>query len=112
MPTRNANYCPLLRKPCIEHKCAWYTHMQGMNPQTGQPVDEWKCALVWLPLLLVENASMVRQNKAAVESFRNEMLKPSPLLQRVGELMEEGLRRTQLLNADAPSRHSLPDNGS
>ena len=31
--------------------------------------------MTWMPLLLVENANMQRQTGAAVESFRNEMVK-------------------------------------
>jgi hypothetical protein len=38
-------------------------------------VDEWGCAVAWLPLLLIENASQSRQTGAAVESFRNEVAK-------------------------------------
>jgi hypothetical protein len=31
--------------------------------------------VAWLPILLVENASQIRQTGAAIESFRNEMVK-------------------------------------
>ena len=33
------HYCPLLKKECIEHKCAWYTHIRGSNPNTGEDLD-------------------------------------------------------------------------
>lgn len=48
--------------------------MRGTNPNTGQPVDEWGCAITWLPVLLVENSQQQRSTGAAVESFRNEMV--------------------------------------
>ena len=54
-----------------------------MNKNTGEDVDEWGCAVAWLPMLLVENASQSRQTGAAVESFRNEMVKSSEVGQQV-----------------------------
>jgi hypothetical protein len=67
--------CPLLNKKCIKHQCIWYNMLQGKNPQTGQNVQEWGCSIAWLPLLLVENTGKQVQTNAAVESFRNEMVK-------------------------------------
>lgn len=69
------NYCPLIKKECIQNKCAWYTHIRGINPNTGQEVDEWNCTISWLPMLLIENSQQQRSTGAAVESFRNEMVK-------------------------------------
>lgn len=65
------SFCPLIKKDCIEHKCMFYTHLIGMNPQTGQPTDEWKCAVAWLPLLLVENSNMSRQVAASMDRNNN-----------------------------------------
>jgi hypothetical protein len=47
----------------------------GMNPNTGEQVDEWSCAITWLPMMLIENSQQQRSTGAAVESFRNEMVK-------------------------------------
>lgn len=67
-------YCPLIKKNCIELKCAWYTQMRGTNPNTGEPVDEWGCAVTWMPVMAVEIAQKSNQTGAAVESFRNEVV--------------------------------------
>ena len=67
--------CPLLNKKCIKHQCIWYNMLQGKHPQSGQNVQEWGCSIAWLPLLLVENTGKQVQTNAAVESFRNEMVK-------------------------------------
>ena len=72
---KNPVLCPLLQKPCIESKCAWYTRLAGTNKNTGQALDEWGCAVAWLPVLLIENANETRQTAAAVESLRNENIK-------------------------------------
>jgi hypothetical protein len=48
--------------------------MLGMNPQTGQSVDQFDCSIKWLPLLLAENARSTRGAQAAVESMRNEVV--------------------------------------
>jgi hypothetical protein len=67
-------FCPLIKKDCIGIKCSWFTQMRGQNPNTGEDVDEWGCAVTWLPVLLIENAQQSRQAGAAIESFRNEMV--------------------------------------
>ena len=77
--------CPLNGfQACKQLECAWFTKLAGTNPNTGQQVDEWGCAVAWLPVLLVENSQQQRHTGAAVESFRNEMVRAnesiSPLL--------------------------------
>jgi hypothetical protein len=69
--------CPLhkqdMSKVC--HKCPLWVQVRGKNPQGTDTIDHWNCALAWLPVMLVENSQMQRQTGAAVESFRNEMVK-------------------------------------
>lgn len=68
--------CPLDKfKPCRQLECAWFLKITGKNPNTGEPVDEWGCAMAWMPILLIENSQQQRSTGAAVESFRNEMIK-------------------------------------
>lgn len=50
-----------------------------MNPNTGQEVDEWQCAMNLLPVLLIENSQQQRCTAAAVESFRNETINRTDL---------------------------------
>jgi hypothetical protein len=68
--------CPLDNfNPCRQTDCAWFTQLRGNNPNTGKEVDEWGCAIAWIPVLLIENSQQQRSTGAAVESFRNEMIK-------------------------------------
>lgn len=69
--------CPLWQKAVAKvcHLCPWYTLLRGKNPQTGVEVDEWGCAVAFLPILLIENAKETRQGAAAIESFRNDVVK-------------------------------------
>lgn len=70
------NNCPLNNfEPCKQLECAWFTQLRGKDPQSEQEIDEWGCAVAWLPIMLIENAQQQRQTGAAVESFRNEMVK-------------------------------------
>ena len=72
--------CPLDSfNPCRQMGCGWFIQIAGTNPNTGEEVGEWGCAMAWLPLLLVENASQSRQTGAAVESFRNAVLQAPPV---------------------------------
>ena len=68
--------CPLNNfERCKELDCAWFMKVQGVNPNTGKDVEEWGCAMAWMPIMMIENSQMQRQTGAAVESFRNEMVK-------------------------------------
>lgn len=70
------NQCPLHKfEPCKQLECAWFLKIRGTDPNTGQDKDDWGCAIAWLPVLLIENAQVSRHTGAAVESFRNEMVK-------------------------------------
>ena len=82
MKLEQGKFCPLIGKDCIQMQCSWFTQIRGNNPQTGEPIDEWGCAVTWLPLLLIENSQQQRQTGAAVESFRNETIKVSQLLKQ------------------------------
>lgn len=75
MQMKAGNYCPLIKKKCIEHKCAWFTQVRGLNPNTGAEVDEWACAIAWMPMMAVEISQKENQTGAAVESFRNEVIR-------------------------------------
>lgn len=75
MQIKPDSFCPLIKADCKGLKCSWFTQVRGKNPNTGQDVDEWGCAIVWLPILLIENSQQQRQTGAAVESFRNEMVR-------------------------------------
>lgn len=75
MKLQPGNFCPLLQKECIGLQCAWITQVRGMNPNTGEEVDEWKCAVAWMPMLQIETSQQSRQAGAAVESFRNEVVR-------------------------------------
>lgn len=55
----------------------------GKNPNTGQDVDDWGCSMAWMPLLMIENSQQQRGTSAAVESFRNEMVKANDSSQQL-----------------------------
>jgi hypothetical protein len=76
--------CPLDNfNPCKQLECAWFTKLRGTNPNTGADVDEYGCAIAWMPMLMIENSQQQRSTGAAVESFRNEMTKANQASQQV-----------------------------
>lgn len=75
MKIEPGKFCPLIKKDCIGLQCSWFSQLRGKHPQTGADIDEWGCAITWLPVLMIENSQQQRQTGAAVESFRNEMVK-------------------------------------
>jgi len=71
--------CPYTghRKLCskLRDTCPKWIKVFGTNPQTGEKVDEWDCADTWATVLQIEQTQQVRQLGAAIESFRNEMVR-------------------------------------
>lgn len=76
--------CPLDNfNPCRQLECAWFMEINGTHPSTGEPIKEWGCSMTWIPMLLIENSRQQHSTAAAVESFRNEMVKNNEVGQRV-----------------------------
>jgi hypothetical protein len=81
--------CPMMGgEPCVEDgsirngelvACRFWVTVQGMNPQTGETMNHKDCAMAWMPVLMIENSKVNRETGAAVESFRNEMVKNNDL---------------------------------
>jgi hypothetical protein len=90
--------CPLLNKPCIEGKCAWFVQVHGTHPQTGLPLEQKACAVGLLPILQIETAKLQRGTTAAVEDFRNESVKGNDVTNRI------------LYNIVVPQRISISEN--
>lgn len=76
--------CPLMGGECVEDgaikdgelvSCRFWVTVQGLHPQTGEQLNTGDCAMAWTPILLIENSKVNRETGAAVESFRNEMVK-------------------------------------
>lgn len=69
--------CPLGSK-CEEVKdgkimrCAWYTKVMGKDPQSDKDIENWGCAMSWMPILMIEMSQTNRGQTSALESFRNE----------------------------------------
>ena len=83
MKLEQGTFCPLIGKDCIQLQCAWFTQVRGVNPNTGEEVDDWSCAVTWLPSLMIENSQQQRQTGAAIESFRNETVQSTMKAQEI-----------------------------
>jgi hypothetical protein len=81
--------CPMMGgNPCVEDglivngelvACRFWITVQGMHPQTGEITSNNDCSFAWLPILMIENSKVNRETGAAVESFRNEMVKSNEM---------------------------------
>ena len=60
------------------YRCAWYTEMQGLDA-SGEPHDESRCSMAWMPILQTEMSGTNRGQTAAIESLRNETVKRQDL---------------------------------
>ena len=84
MKLESKDNCPLNKfKPCKKFECSWYIKVMGKDPQTNKDIEEWRCAISWFPMLLIENSQRQMQTGAAVESFRNEMVKANEVSNKI-----------------------------
>ena len=75
MELKSKNGCPLHNfEPCKQLDCAWFTKIAGKNPQGQKEIEEWGCAVTFMPILMVANTNQNTRTQAAVESFRNKMV--------------------------------------
>ena len=90
-------------KTCFEcvtqHRCQLWSQIMGVDPNTGQELNYWACADVLRNKLLIEGAKESRQTGAAVERFRNEMVKSNytAILLHLQEKEENEKRQNRLL---------------
>lgn len=80
MPNKEVK-CPYtgFSKTCFDgvtkHQCPKWIQILGAHPQTGEQLNKWGCTDTIIPFLLLENSKLQRETGAAVESFRNEMVR-------------------------------------
>ncbi len=91
--TKKVCACPLNGKACVDGsredfaddpiaaaagvpaklKCRWWERLAGKDPQSEKLIDEWDCAVAWLPITTIESAQMSRQTGASVDKVANEV---------------------------------------
>ena len=104
MKLEQGKYCPLIKKDCIGLQCSWFTQIRGTNPNTGEPVDDWGCAITWLPILTIENSQQQRHTSAAVESFRNEVINANQSNQQLYlQSLQQGILPSIITQLDSPT---------
>ena len=69
-------------KPVL-YRCPWYVQVRGFDVNTGQEIDNWGCAIAWMPTLMINTANESRKGVAATESFRNEMVRQGEQTQQI-----------------------------
>ena len=89
-------FCPFIGKKCVESKCRFWTHLLGKNPQSDGVVDKFGCAIEFLPILLVENAQMIRQTAASTDKVATQVQKSRA--EFIGALTQDAQKR--LLDAE------------
>tara|TARA_B100000700_G_scaffold320130_1_gene416793 strand:+ start:1802 stop:2137 length:336 start_codon:yes stop_codon:yes gene_type:complete len=108
MKLEQGKFCPLIGKDCIGLQCSWFTQVRGLNPNTGEEIDDWSCAVTWLPTLLIENSQQQRATGSAIESFRNETVKSTMKAQEIYQ-RELELQAQERLQQSRRTLHNVTD---
>jgi hypothetical protein len=78
--------CPFMggKKMCtVCHKCNFWEHIRGENPNTGEKIDRWDCTLKLQYLMQMENNKFTYELGAAIESMRNQQVEYSRMALRM-----------------------------
>ena len=65
--------CVRIDKETITHRCKFYMPFTTFLPGDKEATEVWKCAMVWIPNLLVEQLQMAR----AIQQERAGIVKKS-----------------------------------
>lgn len=57
------------------HTCDWWRHIRGTDPNTGEALDEYRCSVSWLPMLMMELGRQQGLTASAVKTVANEVKK-------------------------------------
>lgn len=83
-----------------ECECPKFVHVQFTNPQTGVAEDKYGCADAFAPILTIMGVQASNQTGAAIESFRNEVVKANEsAVQERREVLADLLRPQSRLQA-------------
>lgn len=66
-------HLPEKKQGCIQHECEFYINIMGAHPQTGELVNDFRCSIAFLPILLVENSNQQRQTAHEVGKVANQI---------------------------------------
>ena len=58
MQIQQGTFCPLVQGECKKFECMFFTEVHGTNPNTGQPVNEWNCAIALMPMQRLNRLEM------------------------------------------------------
>jgi hypothetical protein len=90
------------RTMVVEHACPKFVKIDGMNPQSGEPMSKFGCIDAFQAHLMLENSAQQRSTGAAVESLRNKFVTAAThVLLSAGAPQEEVLK---LITDDTPPK--------
>lgn len=100
-------------------KCRWWQHLYGKDPQTEKTIDQWDCAIAWLPITGIEGAQMSRQTAASVDKVANEIVSTKMDIANLGRAIQvaaasikQGIEQGALNVLIGPPNQEPPANGS
>jgi len=103
-------FCPLWKKDKSKvcHTCEFWVRMYGRNPNPKDPhtvemIDDWRCAISWLPVLATQQASEVFAVSQEIGKQREMVI---PLLQKTAQAMKSATDAVEGLRLDAQAAAS------
>lgn len=89
---RKNMFCPVMKEMCvsgrtkgmvvdkdgIQPQCRFWTHLYGKDPQSDKTIDQWDCAISWMPILGAEVSQKNNQTGASVDKMVNTFVKVLP----------------------------------
>lgn len=64
--------CPLLNKPCIKDRCAFYLQITGTDKETGAPTTEKDCLFIWNTNFQIDAIRTMEREHQVLGQMRNE----------------------------------------
>ena len=89
--------CPLFQKAMkkVCHTCAWWNSIKGKNVNTGEPLDNWNCAINLFLVMQFEVANQVRHVDGTMQAFRTETSQTNVAALALGMGVKHEIRHQQ-----------------
>ena len=65
MRLENGEFCPLVNGPCKKWDCKFWIQLRGVNPQTGEEIDDWNCTCLLYTSPSPRDATLSRMPSSA-----------------------------------------------
>jgi len=69
----------------VIHRCRWYITLEGQDPQSGDKINDSRCAMEYIPVLQIESSGVMTGVRDIMQKTRSEtMVNQLSAIEKIG----------------------------